>query len=1012
MPDPKPFQLATVEAALLARRRSKARFLVADEVGLGKTVVAQQLMLRLMEEKRGPLVVFYVCSSLSIASQNRKKLLEVLPDDERHLAHCKVDRLTLIPANDPPSHPKLRVYTLTPETSIPVRKNRRRDGRQEERALIQCLVERHWPDLLKGRRRSLFQRKARSYWRWVVRNQRQQIKGNAKLVRAFYESVRKEFGVERGQHILPVLLSVHSDLDLIAHMRNALAACAIEGLDPDLIVFDEFQNFRDLLKPDKNNAAHRVIQRLQGEGSGTGSMLLLLSATPYSLYTRNRDANGGASHHAQFFELVEFLYGGDANAKSTRRRCQNLFAELQTAIRRADLDVESAHVLRSRIQRLLRPIMSRTERASHEDGWLEHSTSHSPAPLRPEDIRVYRHLAEAMSRWHAGAAVPYWTSIPLPAQTMGNRYVAWKECEKQTAREELPQLTEKMRNQFASVGCIPHPKLRSLLDIAGFDSLLLPWLEPSITWWSQGGKWVHANDFPGKVLIFSRFRAVPQAVASLVSYALESELFAGHTKGYSGLTDKRMLHPGPSRHALLGYFHPSPWLIENADPLLACERTPSRIRRAIRGQLRSALSGLDINVNGRLRRNRPAWALLAQIERAAGYWDFILSHWEEIHRQVGRGGEEQGLGKLLKDWDTQSEEPLDSVSESELNTLVEYAFHSPGIAVGRALYRHWPVAIKDEGFETTLLASWQGLRNYLDNPLFAIALGREDDNYPTAIMDAVRDGNLEAVLDEQLWLMRTLYGYNGKSLAMQLADSLQLRSGVFRLHELKGNWGRTFSLRCHVAMPFTEVRAVTVKGMEKSDKPLRTDEIRRAFNAPFWPYILTTTSVGQEGLDFHAWCSSLVHWDLSHNPVDLEQREGRIQRFAGHSIRREIAKRIGEDMWRQRKDNESPWVVLARLAEHKLADDSGLCPWWVCKGADVRRLVFDVPSSEQHHWLQLMKEQRLLYRIVLGQPDQEDLVHHIAANRDRIGDLRDVTLELSAYFSRRDGSTPTRPPPK
>ena len=31
---------------------------------------------------------------------------------------------------------------------------------------------------------------------------------------------------------------------------------------------------------------------------------------------------------------------------------------------------------------------------------------------------------------------------------------------------------------------------------------------------------------------------------------------------------------------------------------------------------------------------------------------------------------------------------------------------------------------------------------------------------------------------------------------------------------------------------------------------------------------------------------TLVHWDLCRNPVDLEQREGRIQRFGGLAIRR------------------------------------------------------------------------------------------------------------------------------
>jgi hypothetical protein len=84
-----------------------------------------------------------------------------------------------------------------------------------------------------------------------------------------------------------------------------------------------------------------------------------------------------------------------------------------------------------------------------------------------------------------------------------------------------------------------------------------------------------------------------------------------------------------------------------------------------------------------------------------------------------------------------------------------------------------------------------------------------------------------------------------------------------------------------------------------------------------------------------------------------------------------------------------------------LSDDSGLCPWWVCRGAEVKRYVLDVPSSEQRYWLELMKEQRMLYRLVLGQPDQEDLLHLLSSNTINKTDLRAVTLELSAYFSRK-----------
>ena len=61
----------------------------------------------------------------------------------------------------------------------------------------------------------------------------------------------------------------------------------------------------------------------------------------------------------------------------------------------------------------------------------------------------------------------------------------------------------------------------------------------------------------------------------------------------------------------------------------------------------------------------------------------------------------------------------------------------------------------------------------------------------------------------------------------------------------------------------------------------RKTAVREAFNSPFWPFVLATTSVGQEGLDFHLYCRDIVHWNLPSNPVDLEQREGRINRRDG-----------------------------------------------------------------------------------------------------------------------------------
>src|ERR1019366_8218919 len=80
--------------------------------------------------------------------------------------------------------------------------------------------------------------------------------------------------------------------------------------------------------------------------------------------------------------------------------------------------------------------------------------------------------------------------------------------------------------------------------------------------------------------------------------------------------------------------------------------------------------------------------------------------------------------------------------------------------------------------------------------------------------------------------------------------------------------GETF--RSRFAMRYGDERAD-----ETGDK-VRADDVRRAFNSPFWPFVLATTSVGQEGLDFHLYCHKVIHWNLPPNPVDLEQREGRV----------------------------------------------------------------------------------------------------------------------------------------
>ena len=118
------------------------------------------------------------------------------------------------------------------------------------------------------------------------------------------------------------------------------------------------------------------------------------------------------------------------------------------------------------------------------------------------------------------------------------------------------------------------------------------------------------------------------------------------------------------------------------------------------------------------------------------------------------------------------------------------------------------------------------------------------------------------------------------------------------------------------------------KGSEEGRSVNRISQVRKAFNSPFWPFVLATTSIGQEGLDFHAYCHAVVHWNLPSNPVDLEQREGRIHRFKGHAIRKNLAARYG--LSEIGPNDADPWEALFMAGKRDRKDGSGdLVPFWI-----------------------------------------------------------------------------------
>jgi hypothetical protein len=1015
----KGFQRATAEAALrtLTRKDGPRRFLVADEVGLGKTVVARTIISEMIKRRRSPLVVFYVCSNLNIAHQNRTKLLELLETEtEQRRASATADRLTVAanPANRP-KHERLHLYTLTPDTSVPMFRRRGGFGRLEERALIFRLLKARFPTLDTNWFSSKCRGNQASETSWKSALQRyEHIEGVRELQNQFIDALGND------EHLkLPVVdaqsLSIAAERELpsrlMGSLRTALATAVLRDVRPDLVIFDEFQKFRQILIDPPNVSPDRVTRALRGGNSANSHAVLLLSATPYRLYSSRQDEAAGLSHHQEFFELIRFLFGAETKDSKEIERAFLEFGARMLA--KETPQFELLRALRDDIQERLRPVLSRTERPNDADMPLNANSVHPHSEIRPEDLRLFKHWVARLRNGKVtrrgkvdpmSFAVPYWLSVPLPIQMLGPGYVAWTRAERDRRRRDEPTLRRSHRDRLEAPKHWPHPQLRVLNEIASPSRLALPWVGPSLPWWSLHGPWSEPGANGGKLLIFTRFKAVPPALASLLSFDLEASFSHRLRRNYRRAGEAQPLQFKEDRPTLPALFFPSPTLIAFTDPRRDKHSNLADVRNSMRRQVDQLLKkqlGVRVQRSGR---QRPLWKLLAALEyaRERSIPRSGLPSWAELrgHLRKAASGQEEAMREVLAKWHQSAEAELGSVTSSEIAALAEFALSGPGVVLGRALYRFDENCITNDRYGSLLDASWNGLRPYLNRGLFQAALARRGRPYTKAIPEAVVAGNLESVLDEHLWIASQLDADAIARFPRDLRKALGLREGRHRVHE-PGNVDAGFLLRCHAAMPFADAKVESPAA--GGEDRLRTDDLRRSFNTPFWPHVLATTSLGQEGLDFHVWCRQLLHWDLCPSPLDLEQREGRIQRFGGLSVRSALAARMRQRTLDAGGEQTSPWRVLANYAEDEFRHDaSGRSPWWSCPGEKIDRLFVVLPQSRQTTRFNQLSRLRWCYRLALGQPHQQDFIESVSQLPD--DGRQQFALCLSAWRNGSDGA--------
>jgi Helicase conserved C-terminal domain len=1005
-----------------------ARFLVADEVGLGKTVVAREIVGLTLDRLKGRTAdIVYVCSSRPIATQNLDKL-----KGSRSAAASFSTRLSLLAEHPRSKDEAVRFIALTPATSFDIGRS---TGWVAERALIWRLLRASLRP--SGLEDALKIVKAESWDREIGSLENKRL--DQSVAAEFRKSVKADFDLVAGLRKLAAeTVRGASDQEyrrhrnaLIGRLRVHLARAGVRTIaGRGLIILDEFQKFPQLM--DSSSARNAVTAELATELFSRDRVhrrILLLSATPYRMLGMQDVA--GEKPHADLVELVKFLTNGGDRAAELDRELTIYSRTLQAGASREAEIIAS----RDRIQAILRTVMVRTERVGmtrQSDAMVKDDPVF--LQVKAEDLKGGIAARRIARRLGSHDTTDYWKSAPYMLEFMREydlkRKVLGaddrqKRAIERTGRRDGLLLDRDRIKSYASVS-LRNPRLRELVDrFLPPKAELLLWIPPTLSYTEPGGPFlIGRRDL--KVLAFSSWQLAPEAIAALVSYEVERRLVLhqigrrakrGRTRKqplnfetYTLLGDRLrfvtrsdgtgdQLGHGLSPLALL---YPSVFLADSIDPFNFAQArgqavsVEDALARATK-IMRSALSQLPRSSRAGRPDERWYWAAPILLDGSTPVLEWLAR--DPFGFQAVKGAEREDIGNderrmreaiegLFDGSWTLGRRPRDLA-----NVLARMALGAPGVCALRALKRTLPTETKNEtALRRASFKIASGFRSLFNQPeavLAVTATVRSRQPYWAQVISYAISGNLQALLDEQshmeadgLSLLDEDAIKRLEKAGNNLAAPLRLRyagfeiAGLGRRRRTSGSVGAktdAIRMRGRHAARFAEIK-------EDDGTVTRLDAIRAAFNSPFRPFVLASTSLGQEGLDFHPWCHIVCHWNLPRGPVELEQREGRVHRYKGHAVRLNVARSTGlSALGREPIDadaNPDPWARMFELARKTARHD--LEPYWIFDTDEdsvrVRRLVpMPALGREADDW-PLLTRRLALYRLVLGQPRQEDLL--------------------------------------
>ncbi|MCY4319910.1 MAG: helicase, partial [Alphaproteobacteria bacterium] len=654
--------------------------------------------------------------------------------------------------------------------------------------------------------------------------------------------------------------------ELIGKLRRLLAETCIRVLEPDLIILDEFQRFKPLIetREDRRSEAAELAQSLfQAEAhDGRPVPTLLLSATPYKLYTTDAEIEQ-EDHYEDFLATTRFLFGGrDGDVDNLTQGLARFANALKRATPDDAVSLQAAAGAKSEVENSLRAVMARTERvAASEERDAMLNEPGAKISLKPEDVRQYLAADALFQAVGDRDPMPFWKSAPYLVHFM--RGYKFNERLNEAPPSRVASVLQAHEQAFLSAEALQqwseidpaHPKMRDMVsDQLDRDIWRLLWVPPTLPYWPLEGPF---RDKAGltKTLMFSAWNVVPDVVSAVLSYEAERRMTGGRmTKRRIGSYLEPAKQQVPllrltqsaarirSRHRLLLLLLPCLPLADRAHPL---DAPPGRdrqkfVREAIEALL--SASGLPDPQDGPV---DDRWEWAAPLLLDPDLRNFLEAWRDDRITAVEGDGtlpKSDLLGAYVDDLLDLRPEELGRRPPDLVDLLTEVALGSPAILALRSLNSSPGLGcLVRRRLAVSIATAFWSLFNQpaVISLLRQLSAGkkasRDDTAYWRLVLEYCRQGNLQAVLDEQWHLLWEQHAWSETADATAIAGEC-VKTLVKVVHPVRSRvHGRFLKPRNPEHVEPDELRIRTVFALRfghlrtENEENISEDMVRAAF---------------------------------------------------------------------------------------------------------------------------------------------------------------------------------------